>query len=191
MRTEFQDLNCTNLFRLPARATLIPYPDAASARLNERAASPYYLGLNGQWQFTYYQSPYDVEEISGEAGEGVSGTIQVPGVWQLQGYGSPQYTNVRYPIPYDPPFVPDDTPVGVYDRVFTLPASFRGRQTVIRFEGVSSAYYVYVNSHLAGFSKGPHLPAEFDISGMRASSGTWRCYRLARRASTTCGLTRP
>ena len=164
MRTEFQDLNCTNLFRLPARATLIPYPDAASARLNERAASPYYLGLNGEWQFTYYSSPYDVEELSGEAGDGIHGTIQVPGVWQLQGYGSPQYTNVRYPIPYDPPYVPDDTPVGVYDRGFTLPASFRGRQTVIRFEGVSSAYYVYVNGHLAGFSKGPHLPAEFDIS---------------------------
>ena len=164
MRTEFQDINCTNLFRLPARATLIPYPDAASARLGERAASPYYLGLNGEWQFTYYQSPYDVEELSGEAGEGTHGTIQVPGVWQLQGYGTPQYTNVRFPIPFDPPYVPDDTPVGVYNRTFTLPLSFRGRQTVIRFEGVSSCYYVYVNGGLAGFSKGPHLPAEFDIS---------------------------
>ena len=164
MRTEFQDINCTNLFRLPARATLIPYPDAASARLNERGASPYYLGLNGEWQFTYYQSPYDVEELSGEGGVGTRGTIQVPGVWQLQGYGSPQYTNVRFPIPYDPPYVPDDTPVGVYDRAFSLPHAFRGRQTVIRFEGVSSCYYVYVNGNLAGFSKGPHLPAEFDIS---------------------------
>ena len=164
MRTEFQNLNCTNLFRLPARATLIPYPDAASARMSERGASPYYLGLNGEWQFTYYASPYDVEELSGEAGEGIHGTIRVPGVWQLQGYGSPQYTNVRFPIPFDPPYVPDDTPVGVYDRSFSLPLSFRGRQTIIRFEGVSSCFYVYVNGSLAGFSKGPHLPAEFDIS---------------------------
>ncbi len=166
MRTEFQDLNCTNLYRLPARATLIPYPDAESARQDERAMSPYYLGLNGEWDFTYYNSPYDVEELSGEAGEGIPGKIQVPGVWQLQGYGAPQYTNVRFPIPFDPPFVPDDTPVGVYDRTFILPEAFRDRQTVIRFEGVSSCYYVYVNGQLAGFSKGPHLPAEFDISAL-------------------------
>ena len=166
MRTEFQDLNCTNLYRLLARATLIPYPDRASARRDERALSPYYLGLNGEWDFTYYNSPYDVEELSGEAGEGIQGKIQVPGVWQLQGYGAPQYTNVRFPIPFDPPFVPDDTPVGVYDRTFVLPEAFRERQTVIRFEGVSSCYYVYVNGQLAGFSKGPHLPAEFDISAL-------------------------
>ncbi len=164
MRTEFQDLNCTNLYRLPARATLIPYPDAASARRGERGLSPYYMGLNGEWDFTYYESYLDVEELSGEAGEGTKGRIQVPGVWQLQGYGAPQYTNVRFPIPFDPPCVPDDTPVGVYDRAFTLPASFAGRRTLIRFEGVSSCYYVYVNGSLAGFSKGPHLPAEFDIT---------------------------
>ena len=165
MRTEFQDLNCTDLYRLPPRATLIPFADFSSARLGERAASPYYWSLNGQWDFTYYQSPYDVEELSGQAGEGVRGKIQVPGVWQLQGYGAPQYTNVRFPIPFDPPFVPDDTPVGVYDRTFILPASFEGRQTVIRFEGVTSCCYVYVNGELTGFSKGPHLPAEFDITG--------------------------
>ena len=164
MRTEFQDLNCLHLNRLPNRATLIPYPDRDSARRNERALSPYFCDLNGEWDFTYYASPLDVEELSGDAGEGIHGKIMVPGVWQLQGYGSPQYTNVRFPIPFDPPFVPDDTPVGVYDRLFTLPPAFRDRQTVIRFEGVSSCFYVYVNGNLMGFSKGPHLPAEFDIT---------------------------
>ncbi|MBQ9263432.1 MAG: DUF4981 domain-containing protein [Clostridia bacterium] len=166
MRTEFQNLTCTHLHRLPMRATLIPYPDRVAARADERAASPWYLGLNGQWNFTYYLSPRDVEALSGEAGEGRQGVIQVPGVWQLQGYGMPQYTNVRYPIPYDPPYVPEDTPVGVYDRAFTLPAAFEGRQTVLRFEGVSSCYYAYVNGQLAGFTKCPHLPAEFDISAL-------------------------
>ena len=68
MSTEFQDLNCTDLYRLPARATLIPYPDAESARRGERALSPYYMGLNGEWDFTYYESYRDVEELSGEAG---------------------------------------------------------------------------------------------------------------------------
>ena len=166
MRKEFQDLNCLALNRLPMRATGVPYPDRESARRDERALSPYYLGLNGRWAFTYYHSPRDVEELSGEAGEGQRGEIQVPGVWQLQGYGAPQYTNVRFPIPYDPPFVPDDTPVGVYDRFFTLPSSFSGRRTVLRFEGVSSCYYAYINGVLAGFAKCPHLPSEFDITAL-------------------------
>ena len=146
------------------RATIVPYPDAASARAEERALSPYFLSLNGRWDFTYYASPRDVKELSGEAGEGTQGQLDVPGVWQLQGFGAPQYTNVRFPIPYDPPYVPDDTPVGVYDRAFTLPPAFRGRQTVLRFEGVSSCYYVFVNDQLAGFAKCPHLPSEFDVS---------------------------
>jgi len=166
MRTEFQDLNCTSLNRLPMRATFVPYPDIQSARLGERALSPYYLCLNGRWDFTYYQSPTDVEELSGEAGESRQGKMDVPGVWQLQGYGIPQYTNVRFPIPYDPPYVPDDTPVGVYDRDFVLPAAFLGRKTLLRFDGVSSCYYAYVNGQLAGFAKCPHLPSEFDISAL-------------------------
>ena len=166
MRTEFQDLNCTNLHRLPMRTTFVPYPDLVAARLNERALSPYFASLNGRWDFTYYTSPLDVEALSGEAGEGVKGQIDVPGVWQLQGYGAPQYTNVRFPIPYDPPFVPDDTPVGVYDRDFILPASFENRKTILRFDGVSSCYYAYVNGQLAGFAKCPHLPSEFDVTNL-------------------------
>lgn len=164
MRTEFQDLNCTDLFRLPMRTTVVPYPDAAMAQAGERALSPFFCSLNGTWDFTYYQSPYDVFELSGEAGQGQQVRIDVPGVWQLQGYGLPQYTNVRFPIPYDPPFVPDDTPVGVYDRDFSLPAAFEGRKTILRFDGVSSCYYAYVNGELAGFAKCPHLPSEFDVT---------------------------
>ena len=66
MRTEFQDLNCLHLNRLPNRATLIPYPDRDSARRNERALSPYFCDLNGEWDFTYYASPLDVEQLSGD-----------------------------------------------------------------------------------------------------------------------------
>ena len=164
MRSEYQDLNCTDLYRLPMRTTLVPFPDAASARAGERALSPWYADLNGQWQFSYYASPGDVEELSGSEGEKTTGTIAVPGVWQLQGYGNPQYTNIRYPIPFDPPFVPDETPVGVYMRTFALPPAFRGRQTLLRLEGVSSCYYAYVNGVLCGFAKCPHLPSEFDIT---------------------------
>ena len=164
MRNEFQDLSITALNRLPMRTTLIPWNDEASALAGERAACPWFRSLNGCWDFTWFSSWREVEWLSGRAGTGRSGTIQVPGVWQLQGYGIPQYTNVRYPIPYDPPFVPDDTPAGVYERDFSLPETWLGRRTVLRLEGVSSCCYVECNEKFIGFSKCPHLPAEFDLS---------------------------
>ncbi|MBQ9943347.1 MAG: DUF4981 domain-containing protein [Clostridia bacterium] len=164
MRTEFQDLNCTDLYRLPMRTTFVPYPDEEGAVRGERGLSPYFYLLNGRWDFTFYRSWKQVEELSGVAGEGEKGKIRVPGVWQLQGYDKPQYTNVRFPIPYDPPYVPDDTCVGVYERTFVLPESFDGRRTVLRFDGVSSCYYAYVNEKLVGFAKCPHLCSEFDIT---------------------------
>ena len=138
MRNEFQDLSVTALNRLPMRTTLIPWEDEASALAGERAACPWFRSLNGCWDFTWFSSWREVEWLSGRAGAGRSGTIQVPGVWQLQGYGIPQYTNVRYPIPYDPPCVPDDTPVGVYERDFSLPETWLSRRTVLRLEGVYS-----------------------------------------------------
>ncbi len=164
MRYEFQDLNCVHLHRLPMRTTLVPYPCEEMARRGDRALSPYFYLLNGTWDFTFYRSWREVEELSGEKGNGQQGKITVPGVWQLQGWDIPQYTNVRYPIPYDPPFVPDETCVGVYERAFTLPESFQGRQTVLRFDGVMSCYYAYVNDQPVGFAKCPHLCSEFDIS---------------------------
>ncbi len=164
MRYEFQDLNCTNVYRLPMRTTFVPYPDEGMALKGERALSPYFFLLNGTWDFTFYSSWMQVEELSGIAGEGQKGKIRVPGVWQLQGYDKPQYTNVRFPIPYDPPFVPDETHVGVYERSFLLPQAFQNRRTVLRFDGVASCYYAYVNDALVGFAKCPHLCSEFDIT---------------------------
>ncbi len=164
MRNEFQNIGITSLKRLPPRTDIVPYADEETARADVRALSPWFLSLNGVWDFTVYNSPYDVEELSGNRGEGKKGTITVPGVWQLQGYDSPHYTNVAYPIPYDPPYVPDDTQVGVYERLFELPEHFSGRSSRIRFEGVASCCYVYVNGSFAGFTKGPHLPAEFDVT---------------------------
>ena len=82
----------------------------------------------------------------------------------MQGYGRPNYTNVNYPYPVDPPHVPDDNPTGLYRRRFYLPETWAGRQVVLVFEGVDSAYYVWVNGQMAGYSQVPHLPAEFDIT---------------------------
>jgi beta-galactosidase len=162
--TQYTDLDCLHISRLPMRATMIPYRDAGQALTGQRAASPYYLNLNGTWDFCLLENPRQIPEDV--ASPLPYKRILVPGCWQMQGYGAPQYTNVNFPIPYDPPHVPDDTRVGVYRRGFSLPAAFAGRQTILRFEGVDSCYYVYVNGRLAGFSKCPHLPAEYDITGL-------------------------
>lgn len=160
--TQYQDLNCLHLNRLPNRTTMIPYQDENTARRHERAASRYFHSLNGLWGFHLYDSPAQItDEIDTWQH---SQSIRVPGCWQMQGFGQLQYTNVRYPIPYDPPYVPDMTPVGSYQRLFDLPEAFLERSTILRFEGVDSCYYAYVNGQLAGFSKGPHMPAEFDVT---------------------------
>ncbi len=161
---EYQDLNSLHINRLPGRTTLVPYPDEARALTFSRAASPYFRLLNGTWDFELLDSPREIPEDVGAMDP--SEQITVPGCWQMQGYGVPQYTNVRYPIPYDPPFVPDDTPVGVYRTRFDLPESFSGRSTRLHFAGVDSCFYVYVNGQLAGFSKVPHMPAEFDVTDL-------------------------
>lgn len=95
--------------------------------------------------------------------------IEVPGHWQLQGYGSPQYTNIKYPFPVNPPFVPMKNPTGVYRTRFSAHNDGDLRYRV-RFDGVDSAYYVFVNSSYVGFSKGSRNSAEFDITDKLASS---------------------
>ncbi len=152
--------------REPARATLFPFADEAGALAGERGASPYFKSLNGQWQFYYCPSPASVPEGFEKDDFDARGwdSIPVPGNWQMHGYGKPNYTNVNYPYPLDPPHVPDDNPVGLYQRTFDLPETWAGRRYFLNFEGVDSAFYVWVNGKLAGFSKGSHVPSEFDVT---------------------------
>ena len=160
-RTEYMDLNVLADRRLPMTTTLVPHGDAAGA-LSFSRLSPYCENLNGTWQFAFLDSPLALPEdpCTLQTPE----TITVPGSWEMQGYGQMQYTNVNFPFPYNPPFVPDENPVGVYRRMFRLPAAFAGRQTRIVFEGVDSCFYLYINGQYAGFSKTPHLSASFDIT---------------------------
>lgn len=156
-----QNIDCLSQHRLPMTTTLIPHKSRQDA-LSFSRLSPYSLLLNGTWAFELLpglnELPEDLESFQPQ------GSIVVPGCWQMQGYGAPGYVNVRFPIPYDPPFVPDDNPVGVYRRTFALPEAFHGRQTRLRFEGVDSCFYLFVNGQYAGFSKTPHLAASFDIT---------------------------
>ncbi len=118
--------------------------------------SEYHL-LNGNWQFAYFGRDIDVlERIENWD------TIPVPSCWQLYGYENPNYTNVNYPYPCDPPYVPDDNPCGIYEREFELDEKW-GRLYLV-FEGVSSCAYLYVNDSYVGFTQGSHLQAEFDIT---------------------------
>ncbi len=152
--------------REPARAALVPYADAESALTGERGASPFFKLLNGAWSFYYAPSPmllptgFTAEDY--DAGQW--DTLPVPSNWQMHGYGTPNYTNVAYPYPVDPPHVPQENPVGLYRRTFRLPSSWDGTQVMLVFEGVDSAFYVWVNGQQVGYSQGAHLPSEFNIT---------------------------
>ena len=123
--------------------------------------------LKGDWKFSYFENTDDAAaafEAGFEPGSCRTEKLKVPSSWQMYGYGIPQYVNVDYPIPLDPPYVPRENPVGVYRREFTLPRQFAGKKVYLNFEGVDTFFYVYINGRYAGFSQGSHLPSEFDIT---------------------------
>ncbi|MBE6952933.1 MAG: DUF4981 domain-containing protein [Ruminococcaceae bacterium] len=153
--------------RLPARAYYIPFQNVPAARNGERGSSDYYKNLNGRWAFRWFARPEHVTEADLAADVDLSAwdVQDVPSCWQMSGkYDVPVYTNVNYPIPVDIPYVPNENPTGVYVRDFILPQHFEARRTHIRFEGVDSVFYVFVNGQKVGYSQGAHLPSEFDIT---------------------------
>lgn len=118
------------------------------------------LLLNGQWDFHYAGSPEAAEE---EPSRWTA--IEVPGHWQLQGHGKPHYTNTQFPIPVCPPHVPSENPTGTYRRQFHVPSSWDSSSRLrLRFDGVDSAYHVWVNGVLVGYAQGSRNPAEFDVT---------------------------
>lgn len=152
--------------RARARATLFPFPDVKTALSKARTSPDSYMLLNGDFRFRYCQAPFDVpHNFQAESfDERKWDIIPVPSNWQMHGYGRPQYTNVNYPFPIDPPRVPDANPCGLYRRSFYIPQQWGDREIFLNFDGVDSAFYVWVNSKPVGFSKGSHLPSEFDIT---------------------------
>ena len=129
---------------------------------DDRESSERFELLNGQWDFRYYESIIDLEDdfLSAEFTE----KIPVPSNWQLHGYDKPQYTNLCYPVPYDPPYVPDDIPVGIYRRQYNYVPD--GMRKNLVFEGVDSCFYLYVNGEFAGYSQISHSTSEFDITAL-------------------------
>ncbi|MBR2568445.1 MAG: DUF4981 domain-containing protein [Paenibacillus sp.] len=148
------------------RASYIPYGDIEGARADKRSRSPWYQTLNGSWKFSYRPRAKDVTtEWVDESFDATSwDDLLVPSCWQVQGYDQLQYTNVNYPFPYDPPYVPDDNPAGLYVREFRIGEEWTGKDTHIMFEGVNACFYLWINGSYAGYSQGSRVPAEFNIS---------------------------
>lgn len=129
---------------------------------DERTNSNKFQLLNGEWNFKFYKSALDLEDNFADLISDKNSKILVPSNWQLFGYDKAQYTNVNYPIPYDPPFVPDQNPVGVYSTNFEYADD--GLQKILTFEGVDSCFYLYINGNFAGYSQVSHSTSEFDIT---------------------------
>lgn len=124
--------------------------------------------LNGEWDFKYFESIYDVTDTFYESSYDTSGfdKISVPGVWQMAGYDGHQYTNIRYPFPFDPPYVPQDIPCGAYVHTFSYQKEEKAPKVFLNFEGVDSCFYVWLNGVYVGYSQVPHATSEFDVSSL-------------------------
>ncbi len=147
------------------RAYFVPFPCGCASKNAERGESTFFKSLCGEWNFKFFKSVNDVCDLSTEG----SDKLTVPMSWQMalgRGYDVPNYTNVNYPIPYDPPFVPDENPCGLYSRKFTVPAAMAGKKIYLNFEGVDSAFYVWVNDEFAAYSQVSHMTSEIDITSL-------------------------
>ena len=164
----YEDLNVMHDKTMPARAYYIPASVRMDDLVEHRESSDRFQMLSGEWKFQYYNSIYDVKESFYEKGYDVSefDHVTVPGVWQMDGYDTHQYTNIRYPFPFDPPYVPQDIPCGAYVHNFEYNREKKASKAFLNFEGVDSCFYVWVNGVYAGYSQVSHATSEFDVTDL-------------------------
>ena len=161
----YEDPSVTRVNAEENRSYYIPFSAQADAAGKCRCESDRFQLLSGDWKFRYYQNIHEAEEFE-EPSFDVSSfdTIPVPSVWQMHGYDRHQYTNTRYPIPYDPPYVPEENPCGAYRTEFTVPADKTGFRKYLNFEGVDSCFYLWINGKFVGYNQVSHSTGEFDIT---------------------------
>lgn len=153
--------------RLPARATLYPYPSAKAALANRREDSPWWRSLNGDWDFRLVGRPEDVPEDFVQPGYTLGADwakLPVPSNWTMHGYDRPHYTNVRMPFDDLPPTVPAANPTGLYRTQVSVPADWAGRRTILHVGGSESVLFVWVDGQPVGMAKDTRLPSEFDLT---------------------------
>ncbi len=153
--------------KLPSRATLVPYASFDEAL--KRGESGYVLDISGEWRFHWTKTPAERPEgfWAKEYDDKMWDLIAVPGNWEVLGYGYPIYTNVNYPFPLNPPYIPhDDNPTGCYRHTFEIPEAWDGRRIILHFESGLAAMHVWLNGEKVGYSEGTKTAVEFDITAM-------------------------
>ena len=162
----YEDLKVLHDNTMPARAYYIPASKRMDDLVEHRKGSDRIQFLNGIWKFKYFESIYDVKEEFFKQEFDVSDYVdmKVPGVWQNEGYDHHQYTNIKYPFPFDPPYVPQDIPCGAYVYDFEYKEDEKAKKAFLNFEGVDSCFYLWINGSYVGYSQVAHATSEFDIT---------------------------
>ena len=162
----YENLNVLHENTMPARAYYIPASKRMDNLVEHREKSDRIQLLNGAWKFQYFNSIYDIQDSFFEKNYDTENfdEIQVPSVWQMAGYDTHQYTNIRYPFPFDPPYVPQDIPCGAYVHNFEYSRDEKASKAFLNFEGVDSCFYVWINGSYIGYSQVSHMTSEFDVT---------------------------
>ncbi len=155
---KYENLDFIHENTLPPRAHYIPYDSMEKALEGDKTQSKFYISLNGEWDFRYFSRDIDCPEQIDKWDK-----VSVPSCWQTTGYEPPYYTNVNYPYPVDPPYVPDDNPVGAYRKVISVSAEQARRRNYIVFEGVAPCVELFLNGKYVGFSTVSHCTSEFAL----------------------------
>jgi len=162
----YENLSVLHENTMPARAYYIPASKRMDNLVEHREESDRMQLLNGTWKFQYFNSIYDIQDSFFEKNYDTENfdEIQVPSVWQMAGYDTHQYTNIRYPFPFDPPYVPQDIPCGAYIHNFEYSRDEKASKAFLNFEGVDSCFYVWINGSYIGYSQVSHMTSEFDVT---------------------------
>ena len=162
----YENLSVLHENTMPARAYYIPASRRMDNLVEHREESDRMQLLNGTWKFQYFNSIYDIQDSFFEKNYDTENfdEIQVPSVWQMAGYDTHQYTNIRYPFPFDPPYVPQDIPCGAYVHTFEYSRDENAPKSFLNFEGVDSCFYVWINGSYIGYSQVSHMTSEFDVT---------------------------
>ncbi|MEO6876236.1 MAG: glycoside hydrolase family 2 TIM barrel-domain containing protein [Opitutaceae bacterium] len=163
----WQSPETLSLNRLPARATLYPYPSSAAARSNDRVQSSWWHSLNGIWDFCLVDRPENVpvEFVRPDFKPTAAWSkLPVPSNWTMHGHDRPHYTNVIMPFPNPPPCVPELNPTGLYRTTLTVPNDWTGRRVILHVGGAESVLYLWLDGQPVGLAKDTRLPSEFDLT---------------------------
>ena len=202
-RKDWENPSVTQINRSVDHSPWGAYENAEQAASCDKKASRFVQDLNGTYAFRLYPRPEEVDDFFLPEYDAVAfENIEVPGAWELQGYGLPLYSNIPYPWPlsegekgtlnagkdkwvYNPPHTPFDNPTGCYRRFFTVVEEYFSRDVFVRFEGVETAFYLWINGQAVGYSEDSHLPCEFDITAFLKPGENLMAVQVMRFASCT------